>query len=101
MESDSVIKTQFLGDLINVDVPVPPGFGMASSSFLASLETPTILANDHVSPALSSFFKTKTMSPTRGGEGSDCFVGHLGGRELMHMMELAKWDMKKETISRF
>ena len=85
-----MIKTQFLGDLINVDVPVPPGLGMANSSFLASFETPTILANDHVSPALSSFFKTKTISPTLGGEGSDCFVGHLEGRELMHMMELAK-----------
>ena len=92
------MRTQFLGDLIIRVVPSPPGLGTASSSFLPSLDMAAILANDHVSFALSSFLRTNTISPTLGGEGSDCLVGHFDGHVLIHMMELAKFDMKMETI---
>ena len=95
------MRTQFLGDLIIRVMPSPSGLGTANSSFLPSSDMAAILANDHVSPALSSFLRTNTISPTLGGEGSDCLVGHFDGLELIHMIELAKCDMKTETICWF
>ena len=95
------MRTQFLGDLIILVVPTPPGLGTVNSSFLPLSDMAAILASDHVSPALSSFFRTNTISPTLGGEGSDCLVGHFDGGVLIHMIELAKCNMKTDTICWF